>query len=66
MHQLAVAVAVAIVIEGVLYALFPDAMKRMMLQVIQQPSSVIRLAGLTAAAFGLALAWTLKGGLIGG
>lgn len=61
MLELATAVAVAITLEGVLYALFPTGMKRMMIHVIDQPSPAIRAAGLAAAAFGVFLVWLLRG-----
>ncbi len=46
MTDFLVALALAFVIEGVIYALFPDAMKRMMAQVIPLPSSLLRSVGL--------------------
>ena len=55
------ALALVLVIEGVLYALFPVAMKRMMLQAIDMPVSVMRAGGLAAAATGVFLVWLLRG-----
>jgi len=54
------ALGLAIVIEGVCYALFPDAMKKMMLRVLGQPSPSLRAAGLVAAAAGLVLIWIVR------
>jgi uncharacterized protein YjeT (DUF2065 family) len=59
--DLLAAAALALAIEGTLYALFPDAMKRMMAQALEQPSGVLRLAGLTALAVGVALVWLVRG-----
>jgi len=61
MDDLIVALALAISIEGIAYALFPDAMKRMMSQVLEQPSSVIRTVGLMAALGGVFILWLVRG-----
>ena len=54
------ALALVLVIEGLIYALFPDAMKRMMASILQLPSSSIRSAGLLAAIVGLVLIWIIR------
>ena len=61
MMELFTALGLAIVIEGVCYALFPDAMKKMMLQVLGQPASTLRVFGLGAAIFGVFVIWLIKG-----
>jgi len=55
------ALALAITIEGALYALFPEGMKRMMAQVQAQPSRHLRTAGLVAAVVGVGLVWLVRG-----
>ncbi len=55
------ALALAVAIEGIVYALFPDAMKRMMAQVMKQPSGSIRTAGLIAAVAGVFVLWLVRG-----
>ena len=55
------ALALAIAIEGAIYALFPDAMKRMMLKVLAQPQGILRTAGLTAAIIGVGIVWRIRG-----
>ncbi len=55
------AVALILVIEGAVYALFPDAMKRMMEQVLTLPASSLRSAGLAAAVLGIFLVWLIRG-----
>lgn len=55
------AVCLILVIEGALYALFPDGMKRMTAQVVTLPSSSLRAAGLVAAALGVLLLWLVRG-----
>ncbi len=55
------ALALAVALEGIVYALFPDAMKRMMARVIEQPSSSIRTAGLIASVAGVFVLWLVRG-----
>ncbi len=55
------ALALAIAIEGALYALFPEAMKKFMLQVLEQPDNLLRTAGVTAAIVGVAFVWLIRG-----
>lgn len=59
--QLVTALALILVIEGTLYALFPDGMKRLMLQVLGLPASNLRAAGLIATAAGVGIVWLLQG-----
>jgi len=60
MNDLATALALAIAIEGILYALFPDGMKRMMASVFEMPSAQLRMAGLMAAVLGVGLVWMIR------
>ncbi|MDP6429799.1 MAG: DUF2065 domain-containing protein [Rhodospirillales bacterium] len=60
MTELATALALAVAIEGALYALFPNAMKRFMSQALGQPDSVLRRAGLVAAVIGVGAVWALR------
>jgi len=55
-----VAIGLAITLEGILYALFPDGMKKMMLQILSMPSNSVRSAGITAAMIGVALVWLVR------
>lgn len=55
MNDLFAALALAVVIEGILYAAFPEQMKRMLEQVLTTPSSQLRMAALVMAAAGLGL-----------
>lgn len=52
--------ALVLVVEGLAYALFPDAMRRAMRTVLSQPSGPLRIAGLAAAALGVGLIWLLR------
>jgi len=60
-EDLIVGVGLALVIEGVLYAAAPDAMRRAVAAVLSQPASVVRGAGLALAALGVAVVWLVRG-----
>jgi len=61
MTDLLTALGLAVAIEGVLYALFPDAMKKMMAHAMAMPVGSLRGAGLGAAVLGVGLIWLLRG-----
>ena len=61
MTDLMTALALAIAIEGPLYALFPEAMKKMMMHVLAQPATHLRTAGLVAAVAGVSVVWLVRG-----
>ena len=61
MADLLSALALAVAIEGIAYAMFPEAMKRMMVSVLEQPSSNLRAAGLLAASLGVIAVWMVRG-----
>ncbi len=58
--DLVIAFALVLVIEGLLYALFPEAMKRMMVAALSMPSSSMRTAGLLAAIIGVGIVWLIR------
>lgn len=54
------ALGVALVLEGAAYTLFPDAMRRLVAQVLAAPARTVRTAGLAAALIGLILVWLAR------
>ena len=54
MKDFLTACSLALVIEGVAYALFPDAMQRVVAAVLAMPPRTLRLFGLVCAAAGVA------------
>jgi uncharacterized protein len=54
------AVGLALALEGLLYALFPVAMKLAMTAVLSQPAEQLRLAVLAGAALGVGLIWAVQ------
>ena len=61
MSDLLTALALALAIEGAVYALFPEARKRMMVRVLAQPPSHLRTAGIVAATAGVGIVWLVRG-----
>ena len=60
MTEIIVANGLVLVIEGLLYALFPASMKKMMTVALQQPEAGLRQAGLIAAVIGVAIIYLIK------
>jgi uncharacterized protein YjeT (DUF2065 family) len=59
--DLITALALVLVIEGALYALFPDVMKRVVLSIADMPAATLRNVGLVAATVGVAIVWLIRG-----
>jgi hypothetical protein len=59
-RDFATALALVFVIEGVLYSLFPERMKRVVAQVMVLPASALRLTGLIAAGAGVLAVWLIR------
>jgi hypothetical protein len=54
--------AVAVAVEGLLYALFPGFMRRVLATLALAPEDRLRLGGLLAACAGVGIAWLIAGG----
>ncbi|GJL86204.1 MAG: hypothetical protein DHS20C02_19790 [Micavibrio sp.] len=54
------AFALVFVIEGLIYALFPDSVRKMMAMAIQMPPEKLRMFGFVMAATGFGLVWLLQ------
>ncbi|MEO5806979.1 DUF2065 domain-containing protein [Devosia sp.] len=61
MTDLFAAFALAIVLEGLLYAAFPDKMKQYLTMLVALPAARIRLFALILAGVGLVLLWAIRG-----
>jgi uncharacterized protein YjeT (DUF2065 family) len=61
MSDFVVALGLVLVLEGLLFAAFPDAAKRAMESVMQTPDAMLRIVGLGSAVIGLALIWLMRG-----
>ncbi len=60
MKELLLALCLAIVLEGMIYALFPNGMRRLLQAFLEASEGTIRLTGLGAAAVGLGLIWLIR------
>lgn len=58
--ELVLAIALILVIEGGLYALFPEGMRRMVRQIENLPGDALRRAGLLAATVGVGIIWLVR------
>lgn len=61
MTDLATALALVLVVEGVLWAVSPDGMKRAAAMALGLANGQLRLGGLLAAAVGVLVVWLLRG-----
>ncbi len=57
---IATSIALILVIEGLVYALFPDAVRRMFAIALALPAKQLRLFGLVMAVSGFCLVWILQ------
>ena len=60
MRDLGTGLALVLVIEGVLYALFPEVMKRLAQRAMLPQPQTLRAAGLLAASVGVVIVWLLR------
>jgi len=55
------ALALVFVIEGLVFAAFPEAAKRAVIAMTRTPDQGLRLVGLLSAVLGLAMLWLVRG-----
>ena len=60
MSDLLAAVGLVLVIEGLLYAAFPNAARRMMEMAREMPDSTLRTGGLGALTVGVLIVWLVR------
>jgi uncharacterized protein YjeT (DUF2065 family) len=61
MAEFLVAIGLVFVIEGLLFAAFPSAAKRLAATAIDSPETSLRVAGIISAVIGLVLIWVVRG-----
>ena len=61
MNDFLTAVGLLFVIEGMIYAAFPEGMQRMMRQALESTPSVLRIGGVVAMLFGFLVVWLVRG-----
>ncbi len=52
--------ALILIVEGLIYALFPDRMKALLTRVVDMPIKSLRSGGIIAAVGGFGLIWILR------
>lgn len=60
MQDIVLALGIILLFEGVLYALFPQAMRKMMIAAISLPEAKLRSFGLAAFLTGFVILYLLK------
>jgi uncharacterized protein YjeT (DUF2065 family) len=61
MQDLLTALALVLVVEGVLWALFPDRMRQAAARASAMEDQKLRMGGLVFAALGVAAVWLIRG-----
>jgi uncharacterized protein YjeT (DUF2065 family) len=60
MSEFIVAIGLVLVIEGVVFAGFPAAAKRLAASAVESPEGSLRIAGIVSAVIGLVLIWLVR------
>jgi uncharacterized protein YjeT (DUF2065 family) len=61
MNDLLTALALVLVIEGLVMAMLPSMPRRMLERLAQVPPETLRIGGLTVAASGVLFVWLIRG-----
>jgi hypothetical protein len=60
MSDLVAALGLALALEGLAFAAFPDAMKRAMIDAAGSPRDRMRFVGIASAVLGVAIVWAAR------
>ena len=60
MLDLVAALGLALAVEGILFAAFPDSVRRAMYEAAHTPSDRMRLVGIVSAVVGVAIVWAVR------
>lgn len=61
MSEFIVAIGLVLVLEGLIFAGWPTAAKRLAATAIESPEGSLRVAGIASAVLGLVLIWLVRG-----
>jgi uncharacterized protein YjeT (DUF2065 family) len=61
MPELVVAIGLVFVIEGLVFAAFPGAAKRLAATALESPENSLRIAGIVSAVIGIVMIWLVRG-----
>jgi len=60
-HDFLAAMGLVLVVEGLVYGGFPNLARRLATQVLSMSENAMRMSGLIAIAFGVAIVWLVRG-----
>ena len=60
MLDLIAALGLALAVEGILFAAFPDGMRRAMYEAAHSPSDRMRVVGIASALVGVGIIWLVR------
>jgi len=60
MLDLIAALGLALAVEGILFAAFPDGMRRAMYEAAHSPSDQMRIVGIISALIGIGVIWLVR------
>lgn len=58
--DLVTALGLVLVIEGLLLALVPEALRRMVMAMVTQPTDALRIGGVISAIVGVGIVWLVR------
>src|SRR5262249_27179034 len=61
MSEFVVAIGLVLAIEGLIFAAFPGAAKRLAAQALESPENTLRIAGVISAVLGVLVIWLVRG-----
>ena len=61
MDDLIVAIGLVLVLEGLIYALFPQGMRNMVEEMSKLPDTTLRTLGVAALCIGVLVVWFVRG-----
>jgi len=61
MSDFLAALGLVLVLEGLLFAAFPETAKRAMMQALETPDATLRTVGIASAIIGVAALWLVRG-----
>ena len=61
MAEFIAAIGLVLVIEGLLFAAFPRAAKRLAASALENPEMSLRVAGIISAVLGIVVIWLMRG-----
>ena len=61
MSDFIVAIGLVFAIEGLIFAAFPGAAKRLAANALESPENALRVAGVVSAVLGIIIVWLVRG-----